>query len=161
VCHPARSELGYEVYYFQDGEGPCAPPAPAPAPVAEAAPADIIDAAAPGPALEAAVDAAVAEAVEEPALPNPMRSFGGWLRGLDEDGWGLASFIIAIISGGRRAGLPAGPCMLPPCNLLANLHELEALLVWPPAVFGTSAMAFTFIYDATIDLRACFKRKTA
>ncbi|KAI3436429.1 hypothetical protein D9Q98_005846 [Chlorella vulgaris] len=68
------TELGYPIYYFQDGAGPCNP-------------------AAAEPAVEEAVD----EEIEEPAPMLPMRSLGAWGAGLQNDGWSLAAFIMSLL----------------------------------------------------------------
>lgn len=89
---PVHREMGYPIYSFEDGAGPCAgPPDAAPAPAPEAA--------APDAAVPPATDAVPAE--EPPAPVIPMRSFAGWVAGLGEDSWGAAAFTAAILSGGR------------------------------------------------------------
>lgn len=99
------TDMGFPVYYFQDGESPCAGPPPT----------------APAPAPEPAAQPAPAAAVEEAAQPVlPMRTFSGWVAGLGDDAWGAVSFTAAILS-----------------------------------VFGTSMMAWTFVYDAWCGLRLC------
>ncbi|KAL4436812.1 hypothetical protein ABPG75_003951 [Micractinium tetrahymenae] len=74
------TDMGYAIYFYQDGEGPCAgpqPPSPAPAPEPAAEPAP--------------------EAEEEPAA-LPMRAFSSWVAGLGGDAWGAVSFTAAILS---------------------------------------------------------------
>ncbi|KAL4432589.1 hypothetical protein ABPG77_000526 [Micractinium sp. CCAP 211/92] len=71
------TDMGYPIYYFQDGEGPCAgPPPPAPP----------------------AAPAAAVPSTEVAAEPLPMRTFGGWVAGLGNDAWGAVSFTAGILS---------------------------------------------------------------
>ena len=111
--------MGYPVHYFQDGEGACAGPPPAPeAPAPEA----------PAPAGEAAVEA-VEEVVaeeEEDQLPLAMRSFSGWVGGLDSDAWSAAAFAAALVAGACaaslaqlcRPGTPATRLRSLPCTVM-------------------------------------------
>lgn len=81
VVHPDPTcrDMGYSIYYFQDGEGPCAgPPPPAPP----------------------AAPAAAAPSTEVAAEPLPMRTLCGWVAGLGNDAWGAVSFTAGILSGG-------------------------------------------------------------
>lgn len=79
--------MGHTVHYYQDGQGPCAQPDPLATSLTENA----------VPTLEEGVTA-----VEEPVEPIPVRGIGAWARGLNEDGWGLASFIVGIFAGRWR-----------------------------------------------------------
>lgn len=146
--------MGHPIHFYQDGEGPCAgtsaAPAPAPAPDgAETATAPAADA---GPELEAATDAAA----EQPAPILPMRSLGDWVVGLKDDGWGIAAFTAAILSGEPGpmrgwAALPVHAAALPrrlPCAPSPRI-----------AVLGGTAMAWSFVFDAVADLRSCCAKR--
>ena len=161
--------MGYTIHYWHYGEGPCVPPpasddllAPAPAPVAALAEA-------PSPAAElgAAVEEVVSESLEDPLLPLPMRPFNAWASDLDSDGWGMASFVMAWVAGvvASQAALLA-PLSVALCPLRLQQGQLRhpplpiasrcrALRSPPPAVLGSSAMAWTFLFDAFVDFRRC------
>jgi hypothetical protein len=84
MLHCLCSELGHEVYYWQDGKGPCSPVQDALSPTAEGD-VEEEDEAGGGPILY-------------------MRSFGRWVSDLggtntdNPDNWGIISFTAAMLS---------------------------------------------------------------
>ncbi|GAB4815293.1 hypothetical protein N2152v2_002339 [Parachlorella kessleri] len=75
------SALGYPVYYYQAGDGPCSGMLEAPTSGGEEA--------------AGAVDGGSTPEV----MPLPMRSFGQWVRDLGDDGLILISFMVAVAAG--------------------------------------------------------------
>jgi len=65
--------VGYPIYYYQDGAGPCNPSA--------------VDAPTPAPA---------------PVVEPHVRSFGAWMRSLDGNPVLIAAWIVTIPSGALR-----------------------------------------------------------
>ena len=166
-------DMGYPVHYFQAGEGPCAgPPPPTEAP-------------APALAGEAVVEAVVEVVEEKEERPElPMRSFSGWVGGMDSDAWSAASFAAALVAGAcaslaqlRQPGRPAvGPCCLP-STVLAHGHCCQLLSAVPPAhhthfalaapppvaptVVGSGVVAWSFLFDAFVDFKNCLRKRVA
>jgi hypothetical protein len=71
--------VGYPIFYYQDGAGPCnasAVAAPAPAP--------------------------------EPVTEPHARSFGAWMRSLNGNPVLIAAWVVTIPSGAQRSAAPAG-----------------------------------------------------
>ena len=155
LCCNCR-DMGYPVHYFQDGEGPCAGPPPP------------IEAPAPAPAGNAVVEA-VAEVVEEeeeeqPELP--MRSFSGWVGGMDSDAWSAASFTAALVAGACaslaqlwrtwRLAIHCAGCMA---------HHTHSSCPWlpplAPAVVGSGVVAWSFLFDAFVDFKNCLRKRVA
>ncbi|KAL6770391.1 hypothetical protein ACKKBF_B03640 [Auxenochlorella protothecoides x Auxenochlorella symbiontica] len=66
-------KLGYPIYYYQEGAGPCA-------------------------GVSAADGAATTGAASAPVEGLPMRSFGAWVRGLAQYKWGAVMFTVAILA---------------------------------------------------------------
>lgn len=91
-CSPVsqrhRRKLGYPIYYYQEGAGPCA-------------------------GVSAADGAATTGAASAPVEGLPMRSFGAWVRGLAQYKWGAVMFTVAILAGGEKVMSPPASWALP------------------------------------------------